>query len=82
MLEIGPIVDHPPHVLGTTAQNKRWVMTKDFDAQDDEEADLARHATKQLCEAIKELCAADTESPSIAAGWAMLFQERSQSNGL
>ena len=67
-----PRADHPPRVLGTMAQKQRWAMTKDFDQQDDEEADPARHATKQLCEAIKELCVANVEGPPIASGWAML----------
>ena len=76
MLEIVPRVDYPPRVLGTITQNQRWAMTKDFDEQDDEEADPARlaikraEAAKKLCEAIKELSVADVEGPSIAAGWA------------
>ena len=78
MLEIVPRADHAPRVPGTIAQNQRWATTKDFDEQDDEEADPARLATKRaeaakkLCEAIKELCVADVEGPSIAAGWATL----------
>ena len=77
MLEIVPRADHPPRVVGTIAQNQRWATTKDFDEQDDEEADPARLATKRaeaakkLCEEIKELSVAD-EGPSIAAGWAIL----------
>ena len=50
-----------PRILGTMTQNQRWATTKDFDEQDDEEADLARlaieraEAAKKQCEAIKEL---------------------------
>ena len=78
MLEIVPRADHPPRVLGTIAQNQRWAMTKDFDKQDDQEADPARlaikraEAAKNLCEAIQEFCVADVEGSSIAARWAML----------
>ena len=86
MLELVPRADHPPRVLGTMAQNQRWAMTKDFDEQDDEEADRARHAikgaeaAKKLCEAIKELSVADVEGPSIAAGWAMLAKSAARAH--
>ena len=78
MLEITPRAIHPPWGLGTKARNQRWAITKDFDEQDDEEADPAglairrAEAAKKLCEAIKELSVADVEGPIIAAGWAML----------
>ena len=78
MLEFVPRAVHPPRVLGTLAQNQRWAMTKDYDEQGDEDADLARLAIKRagaenkLCEVIVELCVADVEGPSIAAGWAVL----------
>ena len=84
MLEIVPRADHPPRVLGTIAQNQRWAMTKDFDEQDDEEADPARlaiksaEAARKVCEAIKELCVADVESPLFAERWAMLFKSAAE----
>ena len=78
MLDIVPRADHPPQYLAPSHKNQRWATTKDFDEQDDEEADPARlaikraEAAKKLCEAIKELSVADVEGPSITAGWAVL----------
>ena len=60
-------------------------MTKDFEEQDDEEADPARlaikraEAAKKLCEAIMELSVADVEGPSITAGWAFLSKSAARS---